>query len=462
MARRFYEDRTSIEDMNRTQKIITERGQVAVATVVFFLIISSTIIIGMSAPVYREVKNANEFVGSRESYYLSEGLNEDLVYRIKNGKAVSTSHTLSLNGYSATGIISTISGGKEIVTTGNRLNSLRRIRTSLSDNSVGVAFHYGVQVGEGGLEMNNTASIRGNVFSNGPITADDKNVVQGDVISSGPNGSINEITATSSAYAHTIANSNICGNAYYQSIDSSSLTFLNAPTSSKCGTPLTPGTAFPGSANQATSPMPISDAQITDWENAAAAGGVINSPCPYKITTDSVTLGPVKINCDLIIEKKNGTLNLTGPVWVSGNISAEDEAEIRIDASMGRFSVPLIADKISDRTNSSLIDMKNKSTFTGSGAAGSYVLMISMNRSAKDGGNVKAIETKNDASGKVVVYAPYGFIVVNKHATIKEVTGYKVQIKNDAQIIYETGIANLLFSAGPSGGYDIESWKEVE
>ena len=46
--------------------------------------------------------------------------------------------------------------------------------------------------------------------------------------------------------------------------------------------------------------------------------------------------------------------------------------------------------------------------------------------------------------------------------SIKEASAYKIQLSNSAKIIYETGLANLLFTSGPSGGYSIESWREQE
>ena len=41
----------------------------------------------------------------------------------------------------------------------------------------------------------------------------------------------------------------------------------------------------------------ISDEQIEEWKQVALDGGIISSPCPYKIT-DAVTIGPKKIACD--------------------------------------------------------------------------------------------------------------------------------------------------------------------
>lgn len=52
---------------------------------------------------------------------------------------------------------------------------------------VGVAFVYGIQVGEGGLELGNTNTVTGSVYSNGNITAGNGNTITGDAwVAGGP------------------------------------------------------------------------------------------------------------------------------------------------------------------------------------------------------------------------------------------------------------------------------------
>lgn len=419
-------------------------GQAIITAVVFFLIISITISIGVINPVLRSVKQADEFARSHWSFNVAQAVSEDAIYRLKNGKQFISPSTLTINGYSATASSTSVVGGIQINSSANASSLVRSIQTHLSNGS-GASFNYGVQIGEGGLRMKNTSSVRGNIFSNGPIRADDKNVIKGDVISAGSAGLLDNVHATSSAYAHDIEDSTIDKDAYYQTIFNTTVA----------------GVSHPGSADQAPTALPVSDSQIADWEAAAEDGGVISSPCPYKINSD-VTIGPVKIDCDLVIEKNKADVSLAGPVWVSGNITVTNEATVRVVASLASSSAALIADKLANRLTSSFIDMQNRSTYYGSGTVGSYLLMVSMNESAVNGGDEKAIETRDDAHGQVIVYAPYGFIVINKHAEIKEVTGYKVEIRNDAEIVYETGVANMLFSAGPAGGYVLDKWREVQ
>ncbi|MDO8424313.1 MAG: choice-of-anchor R domain-containing protein, partial [bacterium] len=73
---------------------------------------------------------------------------------------------------------------------------------------------------------------------------------------------LDKVAVLGDAHSNTITNSDVCGSAFYQTIDSSSLDFLNSPHSPACPSPLTPGTAFPESADPPLQNMPISDSNI--------------------------------------------------------------------------------------------------------------------------------------------------------------------------------------------------------
>ena len=106
--------------------------------------------------------------------------------------------------------------------------------------------------------------------------------------------------------------------------------------------------------------------------------------------------------------------------------------------------------------------MTNSSEFFGSGREGSYILFLSQNNSAEQGGNERAIEAGNKVEGDIILYAGHGEILLQNSVFLREVTGYKVHLKNTAAIEYNMGLRNLLFSTGPSGGFQIIDWKEIE
>jgi len=415
-------------------------GYAVLTSVLFFMFISMIIISGTQTISYKEAKSSKDFGASKKSFFTAESGVEDMAYRIIKGKQYNTTEILSLGGYFSTTTVASIGGFREITATGTASKMIRKSKIKLKNNN-GVSFHYGVQVGEGGIIMENSAQVIGNVFSNGPIVGQNSNIVKGDIISAGQSGSVSGSHATGTVYAHNISNSDVDRDAYYTIISNTTVD----------------GIKYPNSLDQATSSLPITDAMIEEWKTAASVS-VINSPCPYEIN-DDITIGPVKINCDLKI-KGNDTITIAGPVWVNGNIEIENSPMIKLASSLGANSVAVIADKPSNRTTSSKIELANSAQFQNSGTEGSYILFVSQNNSAQNGGGEKAITAENSISGEVLVYAGHGEVHLKNSISLREVSAYKIRLSNSAQVVYKTGLANLLFSSGPSGGYSIDGWQE--
>lgn len=410
--------------------------------VVFFMFVSLIVVSGSYTTAYRESKTARDANVSKKSFFLAESGAEDLAYRAIKAKKYDSLEVLFLDGDYATSTITNNNGLLEITATGTASRLVRKAKVKLQTGD-GVSFYYGVQVGEGGIVMENSSLVQGNVFSNGPIVGQNSNTVKGDIISAGTAGSINGVYATGTAYARNISNSTIDKDAYYTTISNSTVL----------------GVMYPGSPNQATSSLPITDAQIEEWKTDAAVS-VISSPCPYNINSDT-TLGPVKINCNLKISG-NPTITIAGPVWVVGNIEISNTPIIKLLSSLGKNSVAVIADNPSDRITSSKIELENSAQFQNSGTDGSYILFVSQNNSAQNGGNEKAIRAENSMSGEVLVYAGHGEAHLKNTVSLREVSAYKIRLSNSAQVVYKTGLANLLFTSGPSGGYEITGWREIQ
>ena len=431
--------------MSQKSKVKSQKcgGQAILTAVVFFMFVSIIVVSGAYTVSYKESKSSRDFGTSKKSFFMAESGLEDLAYRMIKGRNYDTVEILSLDGFFATTTVADINGDKEITATGAASKMIRKSKIKLANND-GVSFHYGVQVGDGGIVMENSSVIQGNVFSNGPIVGQNSNLVKGDIVSAGPSGSAAGVHATGTIYAHSISNSSADKDAYYVNISSTTVG----------------GVLYPNSPDQATSSLSISDAQIDAWKVEAAEGGVHSSPCPYNISSN-ITIGPVKINCNLEI-KGSPTVTIAGTVWVNGNIGIENSPIIKINSSLGANSVVVIADNLSNRTTSGKIELENSAQFQNSGTEGSYILFISQNNSAQSGGSEKAIRAENSIFGDVLVYAERGEIHLKNSISLKEVSAYKIRLSNSAQVIYETGLANLLFTSGPSSGYSIESWREEE
>lgn len=423
-----------------------QKGQIAILATVFFVVISLTLALGLTTPIIKEVSAARDLLKSKESYFLAEASLEDVAYRLRSGKQYNSVETISLSGKYATTTVSDVLSTKVLASSGLSQRNIRKSKMTLQ-LSGGSAFFYGIQTGEGGFLMDNNSTVSGNVYSNGLIrgsgTSMGSATIKGDIVSAGTLGLIDSMHATGSAFAHTIENSLVDKNVYYQVL-----------TNTTYG-----GTSNPGSPDQPIVSLPIDDSTIESYKSAALLGGTITSPCPY-IIDSGVVLGPKKIDCDLQIEG-DPTITLNGNLWVSGNIDIKNTATLQISPSLGAQSIAIVADNPLNRLTSSKIIIQNSTTFIGSGATSSYIMLVSQNNSSEQGGSEVAINIKNSATGKFLTYAGHGEILLENSASLKEITAYKIHLKNSANVTYESGLQSLLFSTGPSGGYEITSWEEI-
>jgi hypothetical protein len=431
--------------MNMPPPVPTNKGQALITSVVLFLVASSAVVMGAISPTLDETQMASNLNLSNNSYYASESGLEDVTYRLRQGISVSSVETLAINNTIASTTITATTTGQQVLAVGSQ-NDLYRKTSAVLTQGIGSAFHYGVEIGAGGVVLNNDSYISGGLFTNGPVNGTSggpNSMIYGDIIAAGSTGLVSGVHATGTVYAHTIGNSIIDGDAHYQSITSTTVH----------------GVSYPGSTDIATSSAPLSDSDIASWEAAAQAGGIITSPCPYSVSS-STSLGPVKINCDLDINGSS-VVTINGPVWVVGNISMSNSAKVDVANSLGSKSEPIIADNQSNRASGGTITLSNNVSFSGA-ATSSYVMLISQNTSSENGGGTTAISASNDISGDLILFAPHGSINLSNNIKLAEVSAYKLILNNSAEVIYSLGLANLLFSAGPGGGYTFSSWQETQ
>jgi hypothetical protein len=433
------------------KKIKKNKGAAMLIVVFFFLFLSLAVISGLVSPSVRQFKNSSTNLISKQSYFVAESGGEDAFYRIKKNMNVVFPYTLNLGSGSAT-MTSTIVGSneKEILAIGDIANHIRSVVNYITTTE-GFEFSYAIQVGLGGIRMKNDSSVIGNVYSDGPVEGDDKNknFAQGDVVSSGAGGLVKKVHVYENTYANTINGSKLDKDAYYQTIDA--------------GTTVG-GVKYPGSSDLPPVDMPIPDSLLDQWEADATAGGVISSPCPYVINS-SVTLGPKKIDCDVTINNNGTVVLFTGAVFINGNLVVNNNPKLKVDDSVGNKSVPIIVRSISTPSTKGIIDLNNDPTFYGSEIAGvpnpdSYIMMVSRNTDAEDGGATKAITAGNHVGGNLLLYAPHGMIELANDVVLREVTSYQLTLKNHAQVFYTIGLAQPIFATGPGGKWKIKRWKE--
>lgn len=196
--------------------------------------------------------------------------------------------------------------------------------------------------------------------------------------------------------------------------------------------------------------MPISDANIDAWKAEALAGGSVGS---LAVGWQNATTGPKKINGNLTIDG-GGTLTLTGTVWVTGNVTVSGGGKIKLASSYGENSGVLIADGV--------VILSGDGQFSGSGQAGSYPVLITTSNCPYGptcaGSNALSL---TGGSGAVILVAQNGTLSVNGGSAARSLVGYKIHLSGGASVTYDVGLSSLLFSSGPSAGFEINGWAET-
>lgn len=238
--------------------------------------------------------------------------------------------------------------------------------------------------------------------------------------------SIDGITVGGTAWAHDLKNCNV-QNAIYQTISSCTVS----------------GSQTVSSTDASPAAMPISDAQIDDWESIAEAGGVTSGN--YSVT-GTQTLGPRKIDGNLTISN-NATLVIAGPLWVRGNVTFSNNATFRVSPGVGNSGVVLIADTPGSESTSGIVTLTNNTVVEGNGSAGSYPMIVSTYS-----GTGNAINLSNNVDS-VILYAPNGTITVSNNAGANQITAKKLVLDNNTIITYINGLQSATFSNGPGGSW---------
>lgn len=440
-----------------------KNGYAALISLFLIMGVSLTVIGGLTFFTLREVNISRAYIKSVASRAISESGIEDGLYRVMSGKQITNGELLGVGNGTTTLLMTTVGSVKTIRSEGVESTAQQNWEVQIGVLVAGTNFPYGAQVGDGGLEMENNSSIAGSVYSNGDIVGGNGATITGDAFVSGASNSIEGVTVGGNAKAHTMDDVTIGENAdAYVFNDGVIGGNINANSISNCtvggnaafntksscvilGTETTPTTP---PTDPTYLPFPIEASTITTWKSDAVAGGTIAGN--YSVTTD-VSLGPKEITGDLLMNTNNKTLTITGTIYVHGNIDISNGAIVRCASSYGTNSCLLLSD--------GWIHIQNNGTFQGSGTVGSYLMLLT--NAAGGGHHGSAIDLHNNASG-AIFYAPNGMVFLHNNVTVSELIAYKVHLENSATLIYEIGLQDVHFLSGPTGGYDVKYWKEVQ
>lgn len=154
-------------------------------------------------------------------------------------------------------------------------------------------------------------------------------------------------------------------------------------------------------------------------------------------------------------------MTLAGTVWVNGNFTITNNAILKLSSGYGANSGVIIADYTADQTSKGKIVLSNNGNLQGNGTAGTYIMAIS---TFKDPLNTTAAISVSNNLTAGILYAPNGIVNISNNATLKEVTAQRLVLQNNCSVIYESGLASIIFSSGPGGVWTIQSktWQEVK
>ena len=261
---------------------------------------------------------------------------------------------------------------------------------------------------------------------------------------------IDSVTAGGDAYGQTISDTTVGGNVYANSLSSCTIggdAYYNSISSCTVGGSSTSSTTPP--SDMPPQVWPISDANIASFKADAQAGTLISGD--YVLGQDeSGSLGPAKITGDLILDK-DSHLTVTGTIWVEGSIDIEKETQVELYPGYGTNSGVIVAD--------GNMHIDKEGYLAGSEDPNSFVMFIILATSGTH--HNAAIDFHEDTTVEGIIFAPNGKVNLHKDVHLTQLTAYSIEIDKDSTIEYDTGLVNVVFTSGPSGGYGIESWLEI-
>lgn len=233
------------------------------------------------------------------------------------------------------------------------------------------------------------------------------------------------------AHANTIENLDITGDAYYQTIITSTVG----------------GVSHPGSADPPPKVMPISDANIADWRDQADGVNGTNTTGP--ISSCVSTLGPIKVVGDVTFNSGCNVI-IKSPVWITGNLTLNSNNDLTLDASYQDTSGVIVVGDTNGTGGKITLNSNNHLNGTGIGTS----LLMALSTFDSRTNDLNAIEV-NSNGNTGVYYAGTGIIQPGTGNSFMELTAWKIRLLNSSTIDYQTGLSSTLFTSGPGGVFSL-------
>lgn len=310
-------------------------------------------------------------------------------------------------------VVSTVVNTKIIESTGfvpnkDKPRVKKTVKVSLV-KGVNINFPYGIQTLSGGLLIGDSNELKGGIYSNSNITFGQAVSETGNVWIAGSNileGNTSRVSGN--VHANTISHLTILGDAYYKTLDQSSVS----------------GASYPLSPDPEPKGLPISDANIDLWKTDAEKAGIISG----KISCIT-SLGPGKIQDDLNL--KNCNIEIKPPLWVTGNLSL-DESVLSLPSDLGSSSGVIIVD--------GKVNIKSSNKLRGNGSDGSFLVMVSTEVS-KDVDNPAIKITGSNNTGGILF--SLGTIDISKDNNFDGVYGFGLKTGDGFKLNYDPTLKSI-------------------
>lgn len=151
------------------QKHQYQKGNALIIVMLLFVTVSLSISMGLIAPTVSAVRSVKDNLESKRSYAIAESGVEDVFYRLRTAKQVSSTETIVLGDQQSTTTLTDIAGGKKQINAVGDSNNRNRIINVIVQQGTGASFVYGMQSGQGGITMANGSKVEGSIYANGPI-----------------------------------------------------------------------------------------------------------------------------------------------------------------------------------------------------------------------------------------------------------------------------------------------------
>ncbi|MFH1971262.1 MAG: hypothetical protein ABIJ05_02665 [Patescibacteria group bacterium] len=444
-----------------------QKGQAAI--LIIFVLGMMTLLIGLTLikTGYGESLMGRRISQSTKAFYMANSGVEDALFKIAtSGFGYPDSESFEINFEGGKAKVKVSATGKDeriIESVGIYANYLRKIKVIALNTSLKPGFLNAIHAGLGGVELRNLTLVAGkddadgNVYSNSYIKG-----AKNDHTSTGECKNASSII-DGSAWAHTNIeklaenDSGVCINkdAHAENLNNcyiNGIPFSPNTVSSECpsGNSLT--------NEEAPDILSLPDMGVDIMKNYLSSKGTIfagdcildGSGGPRDCSNGTKVIGNLIIAGNLI-KPSNLSFNISGPVWVKGNITLNSLGAIGLTSDIKEISqIVLTSGKIISNSNLA---------YNSNGKA--FLLFISEYQSTNSNICDDPAITISSNANSVLFYSKVACILVNANSTFHgAILGEAIRVDNNSTVEYDPALQNAIFGLTKSGGWQIVAFAE--